>query len=1359
MQGTYWLTVLPETSQLRPRIKRALAGIDDDARIHPTVDDRQAEASGRRFGGKFRKGFDASGAAAPRVDEREADRAGRSFGAKFRKGFESSVSNLGAGVRLIGAGFTGAADATRSVVRNVGTAATVLGVATKATKGLAMWLGGAATGLKVVAGASLAKVAGMLGVTAQMAGRLAANVTRVTSAILLLSAAGKVLGFMNRASKVMALLTVGSAALIGVVSALASQLGGALVAALTVVGSAAGVAAGALVGLLGPAIATAKLAFKGLGDGAKAFQESMKDVWGPADDAFNKMIGQRMGPLLTQFRELKMAVTDAFSGALTPAMNSAAGLMQKMQPAMTSMATTLGRIGSEVAGAIASPANISALDKMFAASNQFVGSLSPGLQSLVSGLIQFAATAADTFKGVGAGISEQLTKFGEWLRGISPAQMILAFQALKLMVTNVWNVLKPVIQGIRDIGAVSAPALAPGFSAIGQAITQAVPGLVQMAHVLMPALSAVMERLAPILPALVQAFTPWAGALAVIAPPLASIVAKMAPLAPLVMIAVGAVKAFGAAMLIGQTAMAAYSIGLGVFAAATGRSAVSLGANVIALGAHRAAMIAGTVASRAFGVALAFATGPVGLVVAAVVAAGAAIWAFFTKTETGRKLWAQIWPAITNAVKVAWEWIKTTLSTAWQQIGPSLMKIGDIAKQAFGKFVEATKSVWTAIQPAIAWIGRLWLSVQKFQFTVAIAALKALGAAIGWLWTNVVVPAFNGIAAVVSTWWSGVQVVWDAATTAIGWVGDKLMWLWQTVAVPAFQAIGAAVSTWWDGVKTVWGLLTDAFDTAGNAVGTLKDAFVTGFNAVKDIVTGVWNTISGIIDKIGSGIGTVVDKLRGVPVVGALIPGHAAGNPPGFAGGRPATLSRSGRLSGPGTGTSDSILAMLSNGEGVVKESAMVGGGATVVAALNAGWVPSVEFLRGMLPNFAQGRGPDISVAEQLAGTKYSQAARFDCSGTVARVINGALGMDGGLMSTKNARSWLSERGFVDGSGGPGQIRVGWYDHGPNPNDGHMAMTLSDGRNAESGGRNGVFTIGAGAAGADDPQFDNHMYLPQTYGEGAATGGASSIGRAVRAGGGGSYRAATSRELSTSAGRVEAANNAVTQANQAVDDRTYARDKAQRRLDELKAKGKDTTDAQHSLDVANRELKDATDKQARARDKAAKAEQDDATLRSQGVEDAKAAGDKKSGGVFDDLGKSLAGGLFETIGLDGSVFSNPFEWPTIKSVMAGVNVLGSMLSGESGAAGTGGAGGSPAGLLGAFADSTGLDVANLNPAAADITAAPASAVAPDTTQHGAGAGAAPGPAVVIENAGMSPTDVSNTLSAEMNARTRTTKVH
>lgn len=151
--------------------------------------------------------------------------------------------------------------------------------------------------------------------------------------------------------------------------------------------------------------------------------------------------------------------------------------------------------------------------------------------------------------------------------------------------------------------------------------------------------------------------------------------------------------------------------------------------------------------------------------------------------------------------------------------------------------------------------------------------------------------------------------------------------------------------------------------------------------------------------------------------------------------------------------------------------------------------------------------GPDVRAAVDLVGTPYSQAGRYDCSGMPARVIDRVLGLpETGLMSTKNAAEWLAARGFKQGLGGPGQISVGWYDHGPNPNDGHMSMTLSDGRNAEAGGSVGVFTIGGAAAGASSPQFDHHMFLPTVYGEGAAGAagapGAPSVGGSSGGGGG-----------------------------------------------------------------------------------------------------------------------------------------------------------------------------------------------------------------------------------------------------------------
>ncbi len=147
--------------------------------------------------------------------------------------------------------------------------------------------------------------------------------------------------------------------------------------------------------------------------------------------------------------------------------------------------------------------------------------------------------------------------------------------------------------------------------------------------------------------------------------------------------------------------------------------------------------------------------------------------------------------------------------------------------------------------------------------------------------------------------------------------------------------------------------------------------------------------------------------------------------------------------------------------------------------------------------------GPDVQVAHSMVGTPYSQPARFDCSGDVGRVILGSLGRPANnLPTTQNMGSWLSALGFQQGIGGPGSISVGWYNHGSGSNDGHAAMTLSDGENAEGGGSHGNFLVGAGAAGASSSQFDHHMFLANPYGQGPGGGMPGSAGGFGGAGGG-----------------------------------------------------------------------------------------------------------------------------------------------------------------------------------------------------------------------------------------------------------------
>lgn len=226
--------------------------------------------------------------------------------------------------------------------------------------------------------------------------------------------------------------------------------------------------------------------------------------------------------------------------------------------------------------------------------------------------------------------------------------------------------------------------------------------------------------------------------------------------------------------------------------------------------------------------------------------------------------------------------------------------------------------------------------------------------------------------------------------------------------------------------------------------------------------------------------------VPGVPVKPATTPGPAIMPPTSSQ--RPGTNpldvliprnSKGGEIRGPGTGVSDSILAWLSNGEGVVTANGMLNGGAEIVAALNTGWKP---------PGFAEGltsaTTSSADLAKQFAVSmdpaKYAMGgfspSAVDCSGFVSAVANVATGRDpfSSRMSTVTEGNWLKSLGFKSGRGGSGDLRIGWWDKGGGKN-GHTAGTFPDGTNFESNGSEGV-VIG-GKTGADSGQFSQHAYL------------------------------------------------------------------------------------------------------------------------------------------------------------------------------------------------------------------------------------------------------------------------------------------
>lgn len=135
-----------------------------------------------------------------------------------------------------------------------------------------------------------------------------------------------------------------------------------------------------------------------------------------------------------------------------------------------------------------------------------------------------------------------------------------------------------------------------------------------------------------------------------------------------------------------------------------------------------------------------------------------------------------------------------------------------------------------------------------------------------------------------------------------------------------------------------------------------------------------------------------------------------------------------------------------------------------------------------------------MSYAKSRDGVPYNMGGfsdeNVDCTGHVSAVVNVAQGKNPyeARMNTVNEGDWLASRGFVNGPGTAGDFRVGWWNVGTSGGaNGHSAGTFPDGTNFESGGNNVKY--GPGAAGSNDPQFTQHMYVPAAVLQGSGTPG------------------------------------------------------------------------------------------------------------------------------------------------------------------------------------------------------------------------------------------------------------------------------
>ena len=544
-------------------------------------------------------------------------------------------------------------------------------------------------------------------------------------------------------------------------------------------------------------------------------------------------------------------------------------------------------------------------------------------------LVNFAFNVREGFLGVKDALAQ--IPWGEISTFLSP--IVTGFQALAPVLLEAWqnlsplslifDILRPVLpdiaSAIGELAQVFAGILGSALEAVLPAVSELVgalgplaadllssvlPAVLEVASGLGTALIPVIQAAGPLLSTVVGALVPIIGQVVAVVGPLVSMLAKaLAPvlvvigvaigglirfltpiigllirIAPVVLAIVGAVKLYN--MVVGVMRLVALGAALAQMTFSGAIFAATLG-----IVRQRVATVAANVAQKAMVVwtkavaaaqwlwNAALSANPIGLVVIAIAGLVVGLVLFFTKTETGRKIWETVWGAIKSAAAAVADWFMNalvpTFVSAWEWIQSAASAVGDwfmntlvpilksawdgIAAGAVWLYENVIKPVWNGIKVAIAVVVTgvlLYIDLLKFYWEKVLAPVAI------WLYENVIVPVWEGIQTAISavvdwmvnTAWPGIKTAWDA-------IANAATWLYENVIVPVWGGIRAAIDavvawfrdTAWPIVDKVIGWLKMSFEGWKLLAKIVWDAVKSAVNAV---VAWFRDTAWPLIDKV-----------------------------------------------------------------------------------------------------------------------------------------------------------------------------------------------------------------------------------------------------------------------------------------------------------------------------------------------------------------------------------------------------------------------------------------------------------------------------------------------------------------------------
>lgn len=246
------------------------------------------------------------------------------------------------------------------------------------------------------------------------------------------------------------------------------------------------------------------------------------------------------------------------------------------------------------------------------------------------------------------------------------------------------------------------------------------------------------------------------------------------------------------------------------------------------------------------------------------------------------------------------------------------------------------------------------------------AVLLAIAAAIGVLLfffpqlRQVALDVLNSILTAFQGMLNGAQQAGQGIISAFGTLISFFKNLFAQIGqlfVDGWTLVVTGVTTAVEAVKTAWNTTVDFFKTLTANVGQfftdMWQGIVNAFNTAVATITGVFNQLLATAQRV---LQPILDLLQAIASLAASVGGSTATTPVAAAGG--------GHIRGPGTATSDSIPAWLSDGEFVIKARSVAKYGLGLLTAINQGRFRMPRFNVGGLVSSMISPTPRLAYAD-----------------------------------------------------------------------------------------------------------------------------------------------------------------------------------------------------------------------------------------------------------------------------------------------------------------------------------------------------------------------------------------------------------